>query len=134
MKKVFASAGLSALGLIALGMLVPARAAAQDPILTPIIAGEAAPIVVRAITPKPKATGVQKFQGTVMHANAAQVTVKAKGDNMTIETFALNDATSAKMLKIIDKGGFQYGDKITVYYDAQTHKALKFKGKPSRAL
>lgn len=133
MKRAFSNAGLSALALMALGMLAP-WATAQDPILTPIIAGEAAPIVVKAVTPKPKATGVVKFQGYVMHANAVQVTVKAKGGNMTIETFSLNEATSAKMLKIIDKGGYQYGDKITVYYDAQTHKALKFKGKPSRPL
>jgi hypothetical protein len=38
------------------------------------------------------------------------------------------------MQKIVDKGGYQYGDKVTVYYDPQSHTALKIKGKPSRPL
>jgi len=62
------------------------------------------------------------------------VTVRAKGNDMTIQTFPLSDAVAAKMQKIIDNGGYQYGDKITVYYDPQTHQALKIKGKPSRPL
>jgi hypothetical protein len=38
------------------------------------------------------------------------------------------------MQAIIDKGGYQYGDRITVYYDAQSLEAMKFKGKPSPSL
>jgi len=133
MKNVVPLAGLSVLGIVALASLPP-RAAAQDPILTPIIINEAAPILVKAITPKKKDLGTQKFQGFFLNANPVEVTVKAKGNDMAIQTFSLSQAASEKMQKIIDKGGYQYGDKITVYYDAQTRKALKFKGKPSRPL
>jgi len=38
------------------------------------------------------------------------------------------------MQQIVDKGGYQYGDKITVYYDPRSLKAIKFKGKPSPPL
>jgi hypothetical protein len=38
------------------------------------------------------------------------------------------------MQTIVDKGGYQYGDKITIYYDPQSLKAMRFKGKPSPAL
>jgi hypothetical protein len=69
-----------------------------------------------------------------MHANVAQVTVRAKGNDMTIETFALSQPVATKMQQIIDKGGYQYGDKVTVYYDAQSREAVKIKGKPSRPL
>ena len=134
MKMAFSFAGLSVLGLIALGILAPQRAAAQDPIVTPVIAGEAAPIVAKVITPKHKNTGLEKFQGYFLNGNIAQVTLKAKGNDMAIQTFPLAEKASAKMQTIIDKGGYQYGDKITVYYDPQTHQALKFKGKPSRPL
>jgi len=134
MKKVLQFVALGALGLIALGTMAAPRAAAQDPILTPIIVSEVAPIVVSAVKPKPKPTGTVKFEGYVMHANVAQVTVRAKGDDLAIQTFALSQPVAAKMQQIIDKGGYQYGDKITVYYDAQTHEALKIKGKPSRPL
>lgn len=134
MRKILQFAGISALGLMALGTLATPRAAAQDPILTPIIAGEVESIIVGAVKPKPKQTSTVKFEGYVMHANAAQVTVRAKGNDMAIQTFALSEPVASKMQQIIDKGGYQYGDKVTVYYDAQTRQALKIKGKPSRPL
>ena len=134
MKKGLEIAGLSALGIMALGTMTAPRAQAQDPILTPIIVSEAAPIVVNAIKPKPKLTGTVKFEGYVMHANVAEVTVRAKGDNLAIQTIALSQPVAAKMQQIIDKGGYQYGDKVTVYYDAQSHEAVRIKGKPSRPL
>ena len=134
MKRMLQFVGLGAIGIIAFGTLATPRAQAQDPILTPIIVSEAAPIVVNAVKPKPKPTGTVKFEGYVMHANLAEVTVRAKGDDLAIQTFPLSEQASAKMLQIIDKGGYQYGDKVTVYYDAQTRQALKIKGKPSRPL
>jgi hypothetical protein len=38
------------------------------------------------------------------------------------------------MQKIIDKGGYQYGDKVTVMYDSVSEKAVQIKGKPSKSL
>jgi hypothetical protein len=38
------------------------------------------------------------------------------------------------MQKIIDKGGYQYGDKVTVYYDPTTHQAVRVKGKASKPI
>jgi hypothetical protein len=138
MKKFLQFSGCAALVVLLLGTLGTTRAAAQDPILTPIIVdtavNTAAPIVVNAIKPKPKNTGLVKFEGFVMHANLAQVTAKTKGNDMAIQTFPLSDTASAKMQAIMDKGGYQYGDKITIYYDPQSLKAMKFKGKPSRPL
>ena len=142
MKRVLEFVGLGALGIVALGTLTAPRAAAQDPVVTPIIINEVAPVVVNeaapiiasVIKPKPKPTGTVKFEGYVMHANAAQVTVRAKGNDLAIQTFALSQPVAAKMQQIIDKGGYQYGDKVTVYYDAESHQAVKIKGKPSRPL
>jgi hypothetical protein len=131
MKKFPHLAGITALGLLALATL-GARASAQDPILTPILVDTAVPIIVNAIKPKP--TGLMKFQGFVMQANGAQVTVRAKGDERAIRTFSLTQPAATKMQQIIDKGGYQYGDKITVYYDPQSLQAVKFKGKPSQPL
>jgi hypothetical protein len=134
MKKLFTIAAVGALGITALGTLGVSRAAAQDPILTPIIVSEVAPIVVQKLTPKPKPTGLQKFEGTIVHANIAQVTVRARGNDLTIQTFPLDQMVSAKMQKIVDNGGYQYGDKVTVYYDPASRTAVKIKGKPSRPL
>ncbi len=131
MKKTLHLVGIAALGLAALVTLGAPNAAAQDPILTPIIVDTAAAIVVSAVTPKPKDVGLAKFEGFVMNANVAQVTVRAKGNDMAIRSFSLSQPAAAKMQQIIDKGGYQYGDKITVYYDLQSQQAVKFKGKPS---
>jgi len=134
MKKLFTIAAVGALGITAWGTLGVSRAAAQDPILTPIIVSEVAPIIVEKLTPKPKPTGLQKFEGTIVHANIAQVTVRARGNDLTIQTFPLDQTVSAKMQKIVDNGGYQFGDKVTVYYDPTSRTAVKIKGKPSRPL
>jgi hypothetical protein len=131
MKKTLHLVGIAALGLAALATLGAPKAGAQDPILTPIIVDTATAIVVSAVTPKPKDVGLAKFEGFVMNANVAQVTVRAKGNDMAIRSFSLSQPAAAKMQQIIDKGGYQYGDKITVYYDLQSQQAVKFKGKPS---
>jgi hypothetical protein len=133
MKKCLQISGGTALAICLLSTLGAPRTAAQDPILTPIIVDAAVPIVVNAVKPKPKNTGLVKFEGFVMNANVAQVTAKAKGD-MSIQTFPLGEDAAAKMQQIVDTGGYQYGDKITIYYDSQSFKAMKFKGKPSRPL
>lgn len=125
-----AGTGLAA---VVLASLCGPAARAQGPeVLAPIIANTAVPIVVNAVKPKP--SGLAKFEGFVMHANAVQITVRAKGNDMSIQTFALSEAAGAKMRETIDKGGFQYGDKVTVLYDPSSLKAVKVKGKPSPAL
>jgi hypothetical protein len=141
MKTLFPMAAAFGLGVAALGTLGVSRASAQDPILTPVIVSEVAPMVVDEakpivvkLAPKPKPTGLLKYEGYIVHANTAQVTVRAKGNDLGIETFALNQDVSAKMQKIVDNGGYQYGDKVTVYYDPTSRVAMKIKGKPSRPL
>jgi hypothetical protein len=131
MKKLLQMAGAGALLLGAFG---GTRAAAQVPVMVPIIVDTAAPIVVNAVKPKPKVTGLVRYEGYVMNANRGQVTVKAKGNDMAIQTFPLSDVAAEKMQQVIDKGGYQYGDKITLEYDPQTLKVVSFKGKPSKAL
>src|ERR1700692_2195198 len=119
--------------LASAGSVVCPRAQAQTPAtVVPIVLDTAVPIVVNAVKPKP--TGLSKFEGYVMHANIAQITVRAKGNDMAIQTFALSPQASAKMQAIVDKGGYQYGDKITVLYDASNMQVIKLKGKPSKAL
>ena len=134
MKRVLQFAGIGGLALLVTGTFGVSVAEAQTPVVTPIIVDTAAPIIVNAIKPKPKATGLVKFQGFVMHANIVQVTVRSKENEQAIQSFPLGEKASAKMQQIVDKGGYQYGDKITIFYDPQSLKAIKFKGKPSPPL
>jgi len=102
--------------------------------VAPVVVDTTVPIVVGIVKPKPKANGLVKFEGFILHANIAQITMRAKNDERSIQTFSLSQEASAKMQQIVDKGGYQWGDKVTVYYDPATMKALKFKGKPSKPI
>jgi hypothetical protein len=118
--------------LAAVAACCSAYASAQVP--APVVGAAvdtAVPIIVGVV--KPHRVSQPKFEGTVVNATVAQITVRAKGNDMAIQTFPLSESASAKMLEIIDKGGYQYGDKVTVFYDPDSKKALKVKGKPSKA-
>ena len=119
--------------LLATGFPSPARAQGPIPVVVPIVVDTAVPIIVNTVKPKPK-PGIAKFEGFVMNANIAQISVRAKGNDLAIRTFPLSPAAAGKMQKIVDKGGYQYGDKVTVLYDAVTEKAVQIKGKPSKSL
>ena len=99
---------------------------------SPAVLDTQAPMVVK--TSKPKTSNLTKFVGYVQNANIAQITLRAKGNGVSIQTFSLTRPASEKMQKIVDMGGYQYGDKVTVYYDPATRKAFKFKGRPSRPI
>lgn len=99
----------------------------------PVIDTTAA-VVVKTLSARRSSTKLPKFQGTVVNANTAQVTVRAKDNELDLQTFSLSPAVAQKMQTIIDKGGFQYGDKITVFYDPATRQAMKIKGKPSKPI
>ena len=136
MNRLFQFAGMGALALLMTGAFGASKVAAQTPITTvaPIIVDTAVPIIVNEIKPQPKATGLVKFDGFVMNANRAQVTVRSLGNDLSIQTFPLSEKASAKMQQIIDKGGYQHGDRISVFYDPKNLKVIKFKGKPSPPL
>jgi hypothetical protein len=132
MKSLLKAAGV-ALSLAFAAMVMCPRAQAQSPAtVVPIVLDTAVPIIVNAVKPKP--TGLSKFEGYVMNANIAQITVRAKGNDMAIQTFALSPEAAAKMQAIVDKGGYQYGDKVTLLYDPANLQVIKLKGKPSKAL
>jgi hypothetical protein len=134
MKRIVKIAGFGLLLLAAAGVF-SSPAAAQGPATVPVIVADTAvPIIIDAVKPKPKPTGLDKFEGFFLHANNAQITMRAKGNDLAIRTFPLSQEASDKMQKIIDKGGYQYGDKVTVFYVPATSQAIKFKGKPSKPI
>ena len=130
---LLAGPGIAAV-LLAIGFSSPACAQGPVPVVAPIVVDTAVPIIVSAVTPKPKFPGAAKFEGFVMNANIAQITVRAKGNDLGLRTFTLSEAAAAKMQQIVDKGGYQYGDKVTVLYDPTSQKALQVKGNPPKPI
>jgi len=129
MKLTVKSAAVVTVAFAAVGAFACGTAAGQA---APVV-DTAVPIIVRALKPH-KASPYPKIQGTVMNATIAEITVRERDNELAIQSFSLSEEAAAKMQKIIDKGGYQYGDKVTIYYDPQTRKAIKIKGKPSKPL
>jgi hypothetical protein len=133
MKSSYKLLGAGFVTLVVAGLFC-APAHAQDPsVVVPIVVDTAVPIVVNAVKPKAP-PGSVKFEGFVMNANVAQITARAKRNETAIMTFPLSKDAAAKMQQIVDKGGYQYGDKVTIYYDPATQQVIKFKGKPSKPI
>jgi hypothetical protein len=133
--KVFCKLGLLIFSVAFAAATLSPRAAAQSPAtVVPIIVDTAAPIVINTLKPASKTAGLGKFEGYVMNSNTAQITVRAKGNDMAVRTFALSQQAAQQMQTVTYKGGYQYGDKVTVYYDPLSLQAIRLKGKPSKAL
>src|ERR1700724_4643674 len=95
MKSLLKAAGV-ALSLAFAAMVMCPRAQAQSPAtVVPIVLDTAVPIIVNAVKPKP--TGLSRFEGYVMNANIAQITVRAKGNDMAIQTFTRPPGRHARM-------------------------------------
>ena len=123
---------ISAKHVLAVGVLLGlgcGAACAQDP----VVVGTTAVAVIQAIKPK-KQSPYPKFEGTVMNANNVVIMVRGKQNELAVQTFTLSPEARDKMQKIIDKGGYQYGDKVTVFYDPTTNQAIRIKGKASKPI
>ncbi|HEY6464715.1 MAG TPA: hypothetical protein VIY69_01910 [Candidatus Acidoferrales bacterium] len=129
MKKPIAFAALlfAALGIAS------APAAAQDPVTAVAVA---APIIIHEITPKKssKTPSGTWMKVEFLHADDNSMVVSEQGNERMIHTFTYNANVKAKMQKIINAGGYQYGDKIKIRYTPGTTVALKIHGKPSKSL
>jgi hypothetical protein len=128
MKKsiAFAAVIVAAVGIA----IAPARA--QDPVTAVAVA---APIIIHEITaPKKKTPSGTWMKVEFLHADNNSMVVSEQGNEREIHTFTYNANVKSKMQKIINGGGYQYGDKIKIKYTPGTTVALKLHGKPSKAL
>jgi len=74
------------------------------------------------------------FKGEVLNATVVAITVRSQQDEKLIRTFTYSSQVSARMLKIIDQGGYQFGDKVVIVTDPGSSVALQIKGKPSKPI
>ncbi len=109
----------------ALASCAPALPARAQEINTPIL-------TIKKSTPDPSKPLKGRFEVLHMLTNALQV--RSSTNAMELHTFVYSDAIRDNMQKLFDKGGYQYGDKVQIWYQPGKDVALKIKGKPSRPL
>lgn len=104
--------------------------------LTALAAPASAQVAVTVGTPViviPRKIKKLKYKGTVVSATMIAITVRHEKDMRMIQTFRLAPEASEKMIKILEKGGYQTGDKVTIIHTPGSDVALEVKGKPSKA-
>jgi hypothetical protein len=85
-------------------------------------------------TQQAKQAKPQKTQFEVLYMMRTGIEVRSLINGLEIHTFTYSDQIRDAMLKLLDQGGYQYGDKVEIQYQLGTEVALKIKGKPSKPL
>jgi hypothetical protein len=112
--------------LVAVGALCVAAVSARAQVTTaPVI--KTKPVHTQQANPMST-----RFEVLHMMTNAIQVRSLVNG--MEIHTFSYSDQIRDAMQKLLDQGGYQYGDQVVIQYQPGTEVALKIKGKPSKSL
>jgi hypothetical protein len=83
--------------------------------------------------PVPQTQPIIKTRFVVLHMLYQSIQVRILVDMRELHTFTYSPGIRDKMQNVFNAGGFQYGDKVVVWYQRGTSVALKIKGKPSKA-
>ncbi len=108
----------------------PARAQVVESVV-------AAPIVTKVIstiTPKGTPKGTSWLKAEVIYAGANAIVVREQANELMIHSFTFGPELKDKMQAVLDKGGYQYGDKVNILYQPGQTVALRIHGKPSKPL
>lgn len=127
MKKYKIPAFAVAVAALAVGFLAAASPARAQAPSDPVVSG--APMVVKQIPAKKI-----WLKATVIHADGNSMMVQDQANSLMVHTFNYTPALRDKMQKIVDAGGYQYGDKVAILYHAGDTTALDVRGKPSKPL
>jgi hypothetical protein len=86
-----------------------------------------------APAPAPQEEKPIKVRFEVVHMLYQSLQVRSLADLRELHTFTYSPAIRDKMQNIFNAGGYQYGDKVVVWYQRGSNVALKIKGKPSKS-
>lgn len=121
--KIFALAALAAVFICAPG-IARAQTVLSAPIVIRNLSGSSSSQAVSA--------GQQWLRAEVIHADAHSIIVREQANERMIHTFTYAGNLQGHMQQIQDAGGYQYGDKVKILYQAGQTVALKIHGHPSK--
>jgi hypothetical protein len=93
---------------------------------------QAQPLSTNLPPPAARPAKPLKFDGQVIASNSVTITVRSRENAMLTQTFSFSPAVREQMIKILNKGGYQFGDKVIIHYKPGTAEAVKLQGKPSK--
>ena len=113
--------GLAACALLTATFALGAPAGAQT------TADTAAPIVVLERPSK-----AVWLKAEVVHADLHTIIVRERDNSLLIHTFTYSEKAQDKMNYIVENGGYQAGDQVSIRWIPGGSEALDIKGRPSK--
>lgn len=90
-------------------------------------------ITVKAKTVKPPKPKMDTFKGEVIRMNTVSIIVRDPTNSYIVRTFTFSPALAKKLHTLIDQGGYQSGDRVTIKYVKGSTVAQSIKGKATKA-
>ena len=110
-------------------LLLAAAIVLSGAILAGIASGVSAQTPASAV---PQSEKIIKARFEVLHMLYQSLQVRSLTDMRELHTFRYSPEIRDKMQEIFNAGGYQYGDKVEVWYKHGGDIAFKIKGKPSK--
>lgn len=85
------------------------------------------PIVVKEKPAKPV-----WMKAEVVHADKHSIIVRERDNAMMIHTFTYSEKAQGKMDQILENGGYQSGDNVSIRWMPGSSEAMDIKGRPSK--
>ena len=83
-------------------------------------------------SPAPESEKIVKARFEVLHMLYQSIQVRSLVDMRELHTFTYSPEIRDQMQNIFNAGGYQYGDKVIVWYKRGEDVAFKIQGKPSK--
>ena len=112
---------VAACALLAAGFAFAPGAVAQT------TASTSAPIVVQE-----RPSRAVWLKAEVVHADLHSIIVRERDNALLIHTFTYSQKAQDKMNMIVDNGGYQVGDPVSIRWIPGGSEALDIKGRPSK--
>ena len=112
------------LGAVASGLAVPSASAQVTTSKT---------VTVKAKTVKPPKVKRDIFKGEVIRMDTVSIMVRDPKNSYIVRTFTFSPDVAKKLQPLIDKGGYQSGDRVTIKYAPGSTVAQSITGKASKA-
>lgn len=87
-------------------------------------------VKAKSVGPRMK---LDTFKGDVIRMSTDSIQVRDPKDTYIVRTFTFSTNLRNKLQKLIDQGGYQSGDHVTIKYDHNTNTAEEIHGKASKA-
>ncbi len=102
----------------------------------PVLAATLAALAL-AVCPVARANAKSKakllvYRGAVVHFDSVSITLRDPKEPLMLRTFSYSLALREKVAKLLETGGYEYGQIVRIRYAPGTNVALAILGKPKK--